>query len=57
MGDCVELCSSGVVEARENLYKVPETWDVRGSQDSKQITLAEMPNSGKMELEKITSSR
>lgn len=37
--------------------KVTETWDVRCFQDSITMTLAKMPNSGKMESEKTTSSR
>lgn len=30
------------------LWKGPETWDMRNSQDSKGMTLAEMSNSGDM---------
>ena len=33
----------------------PETRDVRSSQDSMWMTLAEMPNSGEMEPEETTS--
>ena len=36
-------------------YKVPETWDVTGSQDSVGVTLAEMPNSGEMEPKETMS--
>jgi hypothetical protein len=35
--------------------KVTENWDVGYSQDSILVTLAEMDNSGNMELEKATS--
>ena len=45
------------VRGCRNLQKVPETWDVRGSQDSMGVTLTEMPNSGEMELEETTPSR
>jgi hypothetical protein len=41
----------------ETLYNVPETWEVRDSQDSKGGTLDEMPNSGERELVESTSSR
>ena len=37
---------------RVNLYK--ETWDVRGSQYSIEMPLAEIPNSGEMEPEEPT---
>jgi hypothetical protein len=40
-----------------NLWKVPENWNVRGSQDSMRMALAEMLNSGEMEPEETTSSR
>ena len=40
-----------------DLEKVPEAWDARGSQDSMTMTLAEMPNSGEMELEETTFNR
>ena len=33
------------------------TWEVRGYQDSVGMTLANILNSGEMELEEITSSR
>ena len=36
---------------------VPETWEMRVSQDSKGGTLDEMPNSGERELVESTSSR
>jgi hypothetical protein len=38
-----------------NVLKVTENWDVGYSQDSILVTLAEMDNSGNMELEKATS--
>ena len=31
------------------LQKFSEIWDIRGSQDSARMTLAEMPKSGEME--------
>jgi hypothetical protein len=34
---------------------VPEIWDRGGSQESMQVTLAEMPNSADMEPEEVTS--
>ena len=37
--------------------KIPETWDVRGSQDLMGMTLAKTPNRGERETEKTTSSR
>jgi hypothetical protein len=37
--------------------KLPETWPVRDSQDSKRGTLDEIPNSGEREIVKPTSSR
>jgi hypothetical protein len=36
---------------------VPDTGDIRGSQDSVGVTSTEMPNSGEMEPEETTSSR
>ena len=41
---------------RENLKKIPETWDGEGSQDTMWVTIAKMPNSGDMEPEETTSS-
>jgi hypothetical protein len=35
--------------------EVPETWEVRDSQDSTGVTLANMPNTGERELEECTS--
>ena len=43
--------------SQENLKKVPETRNVRGSQDSMGVTLAKMPNSGEMEPDETTSGR
>jgi hypothetical protein len=40
----------------EDLYKAPETWNVRGSQGSMRMTLPERPSSGEMEPEETTSS-
>jgi hypothetical protein len=34
------------------LKNIPETWEVRDSQDSKGRTLDEMPNNGEMEQQK-----
>ena len=39
------------------LQNVPETWEARDSQDSKEGTLDEMPYSGERELVEPTSSR
>ena len=39
------------------LQNVPETWEVRDSQNSKGGTLDEMPYSGERELVESTSSR
>ena len=39
------------------LYNVPETWDVRDSQDSKGGTVDETPNSGEKDISESTSSR
>jgi hypothetical protein len=39
-----------------SLQKVPETWEVRSSQDSKAGTLDEIPNSGERELIESISS-
>jgi hypothetical protein len=44
-------------EVGVGLQNVPETWEVRDSQDSKGGTLDEMPNSGERECVKFTSSR
>jgi hypothetical protein len=43
--------------SRGYLYIVPETWDVRGSQDSMWATLDVMTNSGDMEPEEKASNR
>jgi hypothetical protein len=40
-----------------SLQNVPETWEVRDSQDSNGGTLDEMPSSGERELVEPTSSR
>ena len=40
-----------------NFWKVPESWDVRGYQNSMRMTLAKMPNSGEMGPEETTSNR
>ena len=39
------------------LQKIPEIREVRDSQDSKEVTLDEMPNSGERELNEYTCSR
>ena len=39
------------------LQNVPETWEVRDSQDSKGGTLDEMPDSRERELIELTSNR
>jgi hypothetical protein len=44
-------------EDGRTLQNVPETWEVRDSQDSKGGTLDEMPNSRERELIEPTSSR
>lgn len=41
----------------ENLQKIPEAWDVKGSQDAMQQTLVEMLNSVEMEPEETTFTR
>jgi hypothetical protein len=41
----------------ENLYKIPETWDLRGSHHSMGMALVERLNSGDMEPEETTLSR
>ena len=46
-----------VVVAGRNFYVVPETWDVRGSQDPMGMTLAKMANSGEIEYRETISSR
>jgi hypothetical protein len=40
-----------------SLYNVPETWELRNSEDSKGETLNEMPYSGERELVESTSNR
>jgi hypothetical protein len=45
------------VGGRGTLQNVPETWEVRDSQNSKGGTLDEMPYSGERELVESTSSR
>jgi len=47
----------GRKEVGRTLWNVPETWEVRESQDSKRGTLDEMPYSGERELIEPTSSR
>jgi hypothetical protein len=49
----MEICSFRGLGERN----VPETWDVRGSQDAMGMTLAEMPNSEEMEPEENSTSR
>ena len=56
MSGDIQLPRVGVGD-RENLEKTPENWNVRISQDSMEMTLAEMSNSGEMEPEETTSSR
>jgi hypothetical protein len=45
------------VGGRVSVYDVPETWEMRNSQDSKGGTVDEMPNSGEKEFIESTSSR
>ena len=47
--------SGGIWEDGVDLQCMPETWDGEGSQESMQITLAEMRGSGHMESEETTS--
>jgi hypothetical protein len=47
----------GRYEVRGTLLNEPETWEVRDSQDSKEGTLDEMPDSRERELIELTSSR
>jgi hypothetical protein len=44
------------VGGRGTLFKVQEIWEVRDSQDSMMVTLAQMPNSEKREFKDSTSS-
>jgi len=44
-------------EVGRTLQNVPETWEVRDSQDTKWGTLDEMPYSGERELDEPISSR
>ena len=39
------------------LQKVPGTWEVRYYQDSMEVTLAKMPNTGEMELKESIFNR
>lgn len=41
---------------KENLFKVSETWCVRGSQDSEGMTSVKMPSSGEIEPGEFTST-
>ena len=47
----------GRYEVRGTLLNEPETWEVRDSQDSKEGTLDEMPDSRERELIEPPSSR
>ena len=55
--DCHGWRVGGGSGGGRNLYKVPETWDVRDFQDSMGVILAKMPNSGEMEPKETTSNR
>ena len=46
-----------VLDSVGSLQNAPEIWEVRDSQNSKEGTLDEMPNSEEKELEESTSSR
>jgi hypothetical protein len=49
--------ATSVVGLRGMLEKVPETWEMKDSQDSKGGTLDEMPDSREKELIEPTSTR
>jgi hypothetical protein len=53
----MEICSLGRMGGGRTLYKVPETWEVRDSQESKGGNLDEVANSGDRELVESTSCR
>jgi hypothetical protein len=53
----METGNLGRQEVGGTLPNVPETWEVRDSQDSKGETLDEMPDSKERELIESTSSR
>ena len=53
----MQICScGGWSEVAGNQKKDPESWNVRGTQDSIGMTLAKMPKSGEVEPEETTSS-
>ena len=53
----METGNLGRLKVGRTLQNVPETWEVRDSQDSKAGTLDEMPDSRERELIEPTSSR
>ena len=53
----MEIGNLGRYEVGGALQNAPETWVVKDSQDSKEGTLDEIPDSKEMELVEPTSSR
>ena len=53
----METGNLGRLKVGRTLQNVPETWEVRDSQDSKGRTLDEMPDRRERELIEPTSSR
>ena len=53
----METCNLRRKEVGGTLQNVPETWEMRDSQDSKRGTLDEVPYFGERELVEPTSSR
>jgi hypothetical protein len=53
----METGNLGRLKVGRTLQNVPETWEVRDSQDSKRGALDEMPKSRERELIEPTSSR
>jgi hypothetical protein len=53
----METCNLRRKEVGGTLQNVPETWEMRDSQDSKRGTLDEVPYFGESQLVEPTSSR
>ena len=53
----METGNLGRLKVGRTLQNVPETWEVRDSQDSKRGTLDEMPDRGERVFIESTSSR
>ena len=54
--ECKYAAVEGGVRWPGNQKKDPESWNVKGNQDSIGMTLAKMPKSGEVEPEETTSS-